>query len=73
MTGRRAFLKSIAPVAVAVIMPAQIEAKPVKDMCEYYAACLEKAMKDRHGGYWKIEINHEKKSIFGRGLKPLSS
>lgn len=54
-------------------MPAQIEAKPVKDMCEYYAACLEKAMKDRHGGYWKIEINHEKKSIFGRGLKPLSS
>lgn len=73
MTGRRAFLKSLAPVAVAAIVPARAETKPTPDLCEYYAECLASAMKSRHGGQWKVELNHEKKSIFGRGVTQSSS
>lgn len=69
MTGRRAFLKFIAPVAVASIVPARIEARPIEDVCEYYAGRLASAMTARHGGEWVVEINHEKKSIFGRGFR----
>lgn len=73
MTGRRAFLKSMAPVAVAAIIPARVESNPAEDMCGYYAKCLVEAMESRHGGRWEVEINHEKKSIFGRGFMRPSS
>jgi hypothetical protein len=63
----------MAPVAVAAIIPARVEANPVDDMCEYYAECLAVEMKKRHGGQWKVEINHDKKSIFGRGVTQSSS
>lgn len=73
MTGRRAFLKSLAPAAVAAVVPVRVDARPLTDMCDYYAECLAEAMKNRHGGYWKVELNHETKTIFGRGVMRSSS
>lgn len=58
MESRRSFLKSIAPVAVAVMLPAAAVASQ-EDPCEFFARCLADAMQSRHGGGWHSEIDHQ--------------
>lgn len=65
MHSRRIFLKSIAPVAAALSLPAKSEASQVDD-CRFYADRLEEAMKAKHGGEWIIALNPQGGSIFGR-------
>lgn len=59
MQNRRIFLKSIAPAAAALTIPATAEANQQDDLCRFYAEQLGAAMKARHGGDWNIDINHK--------------
>lgn len=64
MQNRRIFLKSIAPLAVALSLPTKTEAS--QDDCRLCADRLEEAMKATHGGEWVIELNPAVGAIFGR-------
>lgn len=67
MHSRRIFLKTIAPIAAALSIPAKTEASQ-DDPCRFYADRLEEAMKEKHGGDWVIALNPNGGSIFGRRI-----
>jgi hypothetical protein len=67
MQNRRIFLKSIAPLAAALSLPAKAEGSQ-EDDCRFYADRLEEAMKAKHGGDWVIALNPDGGSIFGRRI-----
>lgn len=67
MHNRRIFLKSIAPLAAALSIPAKTEARQDDD-CRFYADRLEEALKAKHGGDWVIALNPQGGSIFGRRM-----
>lgn len=57
MTNRRAFLKSIAPVAAVAMLPSIGRADGPEDPCEYHARCLAEAMKTKNGGDWNVKFD----------------
>lgn len=63
MHSRRIFLKTLAPAAVALTLPAKSEASQ-DDICRFYADRLAEAMKARHGGNWVADVNHEALGAF---------
>ncbi|MGQ4813070.1 hypothetical protein ACCZ74_12320 [Agrobacterium vitis] len=56
---RRDFLKLAAPAAVIAAIPGKSIASHDDGSCEYHAQKLADAMKNMHGGKWKISISHE--------------
>jgi hypothetical protein len=53
--GHRAFLAGAVAVPATAALPAPISADPIRDA----ASALAAAMQARHGGRWRVTIDHE--------------
>lgn len=63
MHSRRIFLKSIAPAAaIAIAIPKTSEAN--QDLCQFHADGLVEAMKAKHGGDWRVNMDGAGKFCF---------